>query len=42
MVSHFANAQSLTTPMQRSGYFAANFSAIMPPADVPITCARSI
>ena len=38
----FAAAQLMTTEVVRSGYLPAKTIAIIPPIDVPWTCARSI
>ena len=38
----FAAAQLITTERVRSGYLPAKTIAIIPPIDVPCTCARSI
>ena len=38
----FAAAQLITTDRVRSGYLPAKTIAIIPPIDVPWTCARSM
>ena len=38
----FAAAQLMTTEIVFSGYFAANTIAIIPPIEVPWTCASGI